>query len=108
MTIRFLKDFRGLNKNFKRNPWPISLIQDQSMTDFRRATTLDLNMGYYAMGLSKFSRKLCVISLPWVLYCYNTLLIGLLVAMDVFEEAMGGLFLDLKYVIIYIYGIIVL
>ena len=80
----------------------------QSMTNFRWATTVDLNIGYYAMGLSPRSRKLCVISLPWGLYCYNTLPMGLLVATDVFQEAMGGLFLDLEYVIIYIDDIIVL
>lgn len=92
MTIRFLTDFRGLNKNLKRKPWPIPLIQDilQSMTDFRWATTLDLNMGYYAMGLNAKARKLCVISLPWGVYAYNTLPMGLLVATVVFQEAMGG------------------
>ena len=42
------------------------------------------------------------------LYAYNTLPMGLLVATDVFQEAMGGLLLDLEYVIIYIDDIIVL
>ena len=109
MTIRFLTDFRGLNANLKRKPWHIPLIQDimQSLTKFRWATTVDLNMGYYAMGLSDFSKILSVISLPWGLYRYNTLSMGLLVPTNVFQEAMGGFFLDLENVIIYIDDIIV-
>ena len=65
-------------------------------------------MGYYAMGLNDFSTKLFVISLPLGLYRYNTLPMGLLVTTDVFQEAMGGLLLDLENVIIYIDDIIVL
>ena len=80
----------------------------QSMTNFRWATTIDLNMVYYAMGLNDFSKKLCVISLSWGRYRYNTLPMGLLVTTDVFQEATGGLFLDLESMIIYIDGIIVL
>ena len=65
-------------------------------------------MGYHAMGLSAGARKLWVISLPWGLYEYNKLTKGLLVATDVFQEAMEGLILDLEYVIMYIDDIIVL
>ena len=80
----------------------------QSMTNFRWATAVDLNMGYYVMGLSDFSKKLCVISLPWGLYCCDTLPMVLLATKDIFQEAMGGLFVDLENVIIYIDDIIIL
>ena len=65
-------------------------------------------MGYYAMPLSAKSKKYCVISLPWGLYQYNMLPMGILVAADIFQEAMGGLFLDLEGVIVYIDDIIIL
>ena len=65
-------------------------------------------MGYYAMPLSAKSKKYCVISLPWGLYQYNMLPMGILVAADIFQEAMGGLFLDLESVTVYIDDIIIL
>ena len=53
-TIRFLTDFRGLNRCLKRKPHPLPLIQEilKNLGAFTRATTIDLNMGYYAMPLS--------------------------------------------------------
>ena len=65
-------------------------------------------MGYYAIPLSVKSKKYCVISLPWGLYQYNMLPMEILVAADIFKEAMGGLFLDLESVIVYIDDIIIL
>ena len=35
---------------------------------FQYAKSLDLNMGYYHIWLSKNTSKLCVIILPWVKY----------------------------------------
>ena len=77
------------------------------MTNLRWATTLDINMGY-TMVLSIQSKHLCVISLPWGLYSYNVVPMGLLIATDVFREEIGGLFLDMENVIIYLDDIIVL
>ena len=36
---------------------------------FQYATSLDLNMGYYHIQLSKNASNLCEIILPWVKYC---------------------------------------
>ena len=93
-TIRFLTDFRGLNRCLKRKPRPLPLIKEilKSLGASTRATTIYLNMGYYAMPLSAKSKTYCVISLPWGLYQYNMLPMGILVAADIFQEAMGGLF----------------
>jgi hypothetical protein len=62
------------------------------MEKFRYATTIDLNMGYYSMPLSDEAKKLCVISLPWGLYQYNMLPIGVKLATDIFQQRMGALF----------------
>ena len=47
-TIRFLTNFRELNKRIKRKPYPIPKIQDLllKLAGFKWATSLDLNMGY--------------------------------------------------------------
>ena len=47
-TVRFLTDFRELNKCLKVKPYPLPLIQDLllKLEGFWFATSLDLNMGY--------------------------------------------------------------
>ena len=50
---RFLSDFRKLNNLIVHKPYPMPLILDlmQTLTGFKYATTLDLNMGYYTIRL---------------------------------------------------------
>jgi hypothetical protein len=63
--------------------------------------TIDLSMGYYSMPLSEESKKLCVISLPWGLYQYNMLPMGLKPATDIFQWRMSMLFFNMPTVSIY-------
>jgi hypothetical protein len=102
-TVRVITDFRGLNKCLKRNPFPMPKIPDIfcGMEKFQYATTIDLNMGYYSMPLSKEAKKLCVISLPWGLYQYNMLPMGIKPATDIFQQRMGALFFDMPVVVIF-------
>ena len=99
-----------LNAQLKRKPYPLPLIPEimLSIGSFRWATCVNLNMGYYSMALSDAAKKLCVICLPWGLYQYNMLLMGVKVATDVFQEAMSSLFNDLENVIVYLDDIIIL
>lgn len=48
-SVRFISDFREVNKRIKPEPYPIPNIQDMllNLDGFRYATSLDLNMGYY-------------------------------------------------------------
>ena len=48
-TVRFISDFKELNKRIKRKPFPISKIQDLllKIERFIYAASLNLNMGYY-------------------------------------------------------------
>lgn len=64
-SVRFISDFRELNKCIKRKPYPLPQIQDilLKLEGFKYATSLDLNMGYYHIKLSPQSRKLCTIVL---------------------------------------------
>jgi hypothetical protein len=77
------------------------------MEKFRYATTIDLNMGYYSMPLSDEAKKLCVISLPWGLYQYNMLPMGVKPATDIFQQRMGALFFGMPVVVIYMDNTIV-
>ena len=109
-TIRFISDFRGLNKKIKRKPYPLPLMHDiiPSIGKFKYATTVDLIMGYYSMLLNEKAKERCVICLPWGLYQYNVLPMGLIVSADVFQEAMGKLMSDLEKVFVYMDDIIII
>ena len=109
-TIRFVTDFRVLNSLLRRKPYHLPLIHKvlHNLGLFRFATFIDLNMGYYSMKLDAESRKKCVTCLPWGLYAYNMLPMGLKIASDVFQEATGELFHDMEQVVVYIEGILII
>ena len=71
-TVRVITDFRELNKQIKRKPFPIPKIHDLllKLEGFKFATSLDLNMGYYHIELTPMSKKLCTFVLPWGKYEY--------------------------------------
>ena len=51
--VRFISDFREVNKRIVRKPFTIPKISStlQEMEGFTYATALDLNMGYYTIRL---------------------------------------------------------
>ena len=53
--VHFLSDFRNLNKQLNRKPYPMTKINEMllKLEGFQYATSLDLNMGYYHIRLSK-------------------------------------------------------
>jgi len=74
-TGRFLTDFRGLNSQIERKPYPLPKISDilQQMEGFSYATALDLNMGYYHLLLDAETSNICAIVFPWGFYRYKRL-----------------------------------
>jgi len=108
-SVRFISDFRELNKRIKRKPYPIPHIQDllHKLEGFMYATSLDLNMGYYHIVLSPFSRQLCTIVTPWGKYEYLRLPMGLCNSPDIFQERMSELMSGLDYVRAYIDDVLI-
>jgi hypothetical protein len=102
-TVRVITDFRGLNQCLRRKPYPMPQIPDifRGMERFRFATTIDLNMGYYSMPLLENSKRYFVTSLPWGLYQYNMLPMGVKPATIIFQQRMSALFSDMPVVVIY-------
>jgi hypothetical protein len=87
-TVQFISDFHELNKRIKQKPYPIPKIQDLllKLKGFQYAMTLDLNMGYYHIKLSPFSKCLCTIVMPFCKYEYQCLSMGLCNSPDIFQE----------------------
>ena len=63
-TVRFISNFRELNKRILRRPYPIPNIQDLLLIleGLRDGTTLDLNMRYYHMN-SRSNKNLIDLSI---------------------------------------------
>jgi hypothetical protein len=103
-TVRFISDFREVNKRIVRTPYPIPKISTilQEMEGFTYATSLDLNMGYYTIRLDGDAQKICTIILPWGKYSYQRLPMGVCGSPDIFQERMTGLMATLDYVRVYI------
>ncbi len=70
--MRTISDFRELNKPIVRKPYPIPKISTtlQELEGFTYATALDLNMGYYTIGLYQAASKMCTIIFHWGKYSY--------------------------------------
>ena len=109
-TVRFLSDFREVNKRIIRTPFPIPKISTtlQEMEGFTYATALDLNMGYYTIRLDGDAQKICTIILPWGKYSYLRLPMGIAGSPDIFQEKMTGLMEQLEYVRAYIDDLLII
>ena len=108
-TVRFITDFRILNKMIVHKPYPLPRIQEMLTTigNFTYATVVDLVMGYCHMRLSDKAKQYCGIVLPWGTYNYNMLPMGLCIATEVFQARLGQLFSDMENALIYIDDILV-
>ena len=102
--VRFVSDFRKLNKHIKRTPYPLPHIKDMllKVSHFTYATALDLVMGYYNITLSDDAKKLCTITTPFGKYEYNRLPMGVSIAPDIFQDRICQLFEDIESVRAYI------
>ena len=108
--MRFISDFREVNKRIKRKPYPIPNIQDLllKLEGFQYGTSLDLNMGYYHIELSPDSKRICTIVLPWGKYEYQRLPMGLSNSPDIFQDKMSTLMAGLEFVRTYIDDLLVI
>ncbi len=108
-TVRFLTDFRELNRRILRKPFPIPKIQDMllNLEGFQYATSLDLNMGYYHIMLTPGAQKLCTLVTPWGKYSYRKLPMGLCNSPDIFQEKTSELMAGLEYAQAYLDDILV-
>jgi hypothetical protein len=86
--VRILKDFRRLNAQIKRKPFPLPKIIDllRNLSGFKYATAIDLSMGYYHIPLYLEAQKLCTTILPWGKCQYKRLPMGVKTSPDIFKE----------------------
>jgi hypothetical protein len=109
-TVRFLTDFREVNKRLVRKPFPIPKISTvlQELEGFTYATALDLNMGYYTISLDPDASKVCTIIFPWGKYSYKRLPMGIAGSPDIFQEKMSDLMATLEFVRTYLDDLLII
>jgi hypothetical protein len=109
-TVRFILDFRRLNEELKRKPYPIPKIAQmlQELEKFAYATSLDLNMDYYTIRLHPDSQKLCTIVAPFGKYQYLRLPMGISCSPDIFQEKMSDLMQHFDFVLTYLDDLLVI
>ena len=79
-----------------------------NLEGFQYAISLDLNMGYYHISLSKYSSNLCTIILPWGNHKYKCLPMGVCNYSDIFQDKMNEFFCGIEFITSYINDLLII
>jgi len=86
-------------------PHIADLLQDIGRYSY--VSALDLSMGYYHFKLDKKLQDMSTFVLPWGLYKYLRLPMGLSISPDLFQANMQGLLADLPFVKVYLDDVLI-
>ena len=108
--IRFLIYLRNLNRQLKHKPYPMQKIREMSLNleSFKYALSLDLNIVYCHIRLSRHASNLCTIILPWVKYRYKRLPTGVINSSDIFQQKMNEMFRGFEFIRAYIDDLLII
>jgi hypothetical protein len=89
-NVRILIDFRRLNAQIKRKPFPLPKIRDllRKLSGFIYDMAIDLGMCDYHTALDLEAQKLCTTILLWGKYQYKRLIMGVKTSPDIFQRIM--------------------
>jgi hypothetical protein len=107
--VRILTDFRRLDAQIRRKPFPWPKISDllRKLSGFKYAAAIDLIMGYYHIPLDLEAQKLCTTILSWGKYQYKRLPMGVKTSPDIFQRIMYELLGDIPNIQVYLDDILI-
>jgi hypothetical protein len=88
--VRILTDFRRLNTQIRRKPFPLPKISNllRKLSGLKYTTAIGLSMGYYHIPLDLEAQQLCATILPWGKYQYKRLPMGVKTSPDILQRIM--------------------
>ena len=102
--LRFVVDFRHLNKYTRDARWPLPLIDD--VLDELKGSCLfskfDAHSGFFQMPIDEYSRELTAFVTPLGLYQFTRLPMGARNGASLFSRAMADMVKDLKGIALYL------
>ena len=107
--VRLITDFREVNKSIKRKPWPMPHIMDliQDIGHYDYVTAIDLSMAFYHFELTPSSSDMATFMLPFGLFKYRRMAMGLSISPDILQGHMSRLFHDLSHIKVYMDDLLV-
>jgi hypothetical protein len=107
--VRIITEFRRLNAQIKRKPFPLPKISDllRKLSGFKYATSIDLIMGYYHIPLDLEAHTRCTHLFPSGKYQYKSLPMGVKTSPDVFQRIMYELLGDIPNIKVYLDDILI-
>lgn len=96
--LRICIDPKDLNKTIRREHYPLKTIEDvaQQITKAKLFSKIDPTSGFWKIGLTEESSKLCTLNSPYGRYRFTRLPFGISSASEIYQRTISKMVRDLE------------